>query len=350
MKIKPDKIASSTKNAKLNHELILSENIVSKEGYIIAVKVLNDKSVYNNIELVSGRMSRVFKGDVVVGVLGARNALKGYSGVVPDKLKAGDTIQLLNLGGVMGKCTSDNPELGQPFDAEVLGAILHFPSMHDRVGTPANILNGAVSLQSTLAGSAPLVLVSGTCMQAGKTRAVCEIIKQLTRMGHKVGAAKLTGISLMRDTLEMADFGAVHTLNFTDAGIVSTNPSNVVDAAKGIVQELNKGNPDCIVLELGDGIMGEYGVMNLLQDIELMSFVKAHVLAANDQVGTWGAVKYLSIQPHKVPTIDIVCGPATDNEVGKKFIQDKLGVHAANAIKDSLELGKLVSKKVFGKM
>jgi hypothetical protein len=143
----------------------------------------------------------------------------------------------------------------------------------------------------------------------------------------------------------MLDFGAAAIHDFTDAGIVCTTPNNVVQAAKGIVTSLTAMNPDCIVLELGDGIMGEYGVMNLLSDTQLMSHVKAHVLSANDQVGAWGAVQFLE---GKCPPIDVICGPATDNLVGKKFINEKLHRLAFNAIKDSEALGQAVAAKVFG--
>lgn len=345
MKTILDKIASSTRNANLHREVTLSDEIVCREGYVIAVRVRTEKSIYNTVELATGRMSRLCKGDVIAGVLGSRNALKGYCGVVPVRLAPGDTVQILNLGGVLGECTSENPELGPPIDAEVLGSVLDFPSLQHRIGKPANIHNGPVQITDKLTESAPLAIISGTCMNAGKTRAACEIIKQLDHAGLKVGAAKLSGISLRRDTLDMADFGASAVYDFTDAGIVCTKPETVVGAAKGIVKALMAHKPDCIVLELGDGIMGEYGVMNLLHDQELMSFVRAHVLAANDQVGAWGAYKYLA---GNCPPIDAICGPATDNLVGKRFVTEKLGLAAANALKDSNLLGEIVLKKIRG--
>jgi len=344
LKLQIDKIASSTRNANLQREVTVTDEIVSKEGYVIAVRALAEKSIYNTVELIPGRMSRICKGDVIAGVLGARNALKGYSGVVPPSLKTGDIIQILNLGAVLGQCTSDNPELGKPIDVEVLGAVLHYPSFQHRIGKPASIHHGPVQPTDILTHAAPLVIVSGTCMSAGKTRAACEIVKQLAHAGKKVVAAKLSGISLRRDTLEMLDFGAAAIYDFTDAGIVCTTPHNVVQAAKGIVTSLTALAPDCIVLELGDGIMGEYGVMNLLSDSQLMSFVKAHVLSANDQVGAWGAVQYLE---GKCPPIDVICGPATDNLIGKTFITSKLDRLAFNAIKDSEALGRAVHAKLF---
>ena len=48
-------------------------------------------------------------GDVLAGTLGTRRALRGYAGVVPSHIAVGDTIDVLNLGGILGKCTSRQP-------------------------------------------------------------------------------------------------------------------------------------------------------------------------------------------------------------------------------------------------
>ena len=37
---------------------------------------------------------------------------------------SGDIVQILNIGGVLGICDSANPEVGAPFDCEVLGTVL----------------------------------------------------------------------------------------------------------------------------------------------------------------------------------------------------------------------------------
>ncbi len=79
-------------------------------------------------------MAQVKKGDVVAGALGHRHALFGYSGHLPERLAPGDTVHLLNMGGVIGICDSVNPDLGPPFECEVLGAVLHFPYLGERIG------------------------------------------------------------------------------------------------------------------------------------------------------------------------------------------------------------------------
>jgi len=143
-RVRLDRISSSTRNAALPPEVIVGDEIVAAEGYVLAVRILEDKSSYNTVEDTTGRMLSLRSGDVLAGVLGTRRALRGYAGVVPTHIAVGDTIEVLNLGGILGKCTSVNPEIGPPFKAEVLGAILAFPELGDRVGRPAHIRDRAV--------------------------------------------------------------------------------------------------------------------------------------------------------------------------------------------------------------
>src|SRR5512143_1913096 len=133
-RIRLDRISSSTRNAHLATEVIVGDEIVAAEGYVLAVRILHDKSSYNTVEDLSGRMVSLRAGDILAGTLGHRRALRGYAGVVPSTVAVGDTIEVLNLGGILGRCTSVNPEIGPPFKAEVLGAILTFPELGDRIG------------------------------------------------------------------------------------------------------------------------------------------------------------------------------------------------------------------------
>ena len=168
-RVRLDRIASSTRNAGLTPEVIVGDEILAAEGYVLAVRILEDKASYNTVEDVTGRMLSLRGGDVLAGTLGTRRALRGYAGVVPSHIAVGDTIEVLNLGGILGHCTSANPDIGPPFKAEVLGAILAFPELGDRVGRPAHIRDHSVPPSETLDCTVPVVYVAGTCMNAGKT-------------------------------------------------------------------------------------------------------------------------------------------------------------------------------------
>jgi hypothetical protein len=157
-----------------------------------------------------------------------------------------------------------------------------------------------------------------------------EVIRGLFRAGLKVAGVKLTGVSLRRDALAMLDAGAEEALTFTDAGIVSTDETAALATAYGLLNELTRRcRPDVIVAEFGDGILGEYGVATLLGDRVLTDRIGAMVCCAPDQVGAWGAVEVLRTSFNLTPSV--ISGPATDNEVGCRFIRERLGLPAANA-------------------
>lgn len=350
MKVRLNKIASATRNCGLPREVTLSDTVVAEEGSVIAVRALDRKQVYNEVEDEHGRMATVNEGDVLAGVLGERRALHGYTGVVPKTVAVGDILHLLNLGGVIGQCTSANPDVGPACRVEVLGQILSFPHLGERRGQPASIRTNALALADTVDTSIPIVYVSGTCMNAGKTFAVCEIIRGLAKRGFKVGAAKLTGVSLRRDTLKMEDVGAVRALSFNDAGIVSTRPETSLPVARGLIRALNEPmhgvKLDCIVIELGDGIMGDYGVAEILGASDLMVHGKAHVLCANDPVGAWGAAKHFK-DDLGLPLL-VISGPTTDNAVGRKFVEERLGKKAINARSSGDALAQAVADALMG--
>jgi hypothetical protein len=102
----------------------LSPYVVAQSGYVIAVRALDEKTTYDEIECQNGVFRHIEKGDVLVGTLGGRQALKGYSGRVPRHVAPGDTLHVLNLGGLVGECTSALPDLGPALPVEVLGAVM----------------------------------------------------------------------------------------------------------------------------------------------------------------------------------------------------------------------------------
>jgi hypothetical protein len=88
-----------------------------------------------------------------------------------------------------------------------------------------------------------------------------------------------------------------------------------------------------IVAELGDGILGEYGVQDILRAGDLTALGAAWVMAAPDPVGCWGA-RELMRNEFNLP-ITVLTGPATDNAVGRDYITASLGLPAHNARRDA---------------
>ncbi len=174
-------------------------------------------------------------------------------------------------------------------------------------------------------------------MEAGKTAAACAIIARMRHRGLVVDAFKATGVSLRRDILAFEDSGARRTMIFTDLGIVTTTERCGPALTRTMLNEMAAGTPDVIVFELGDGLLGTYGVESILREPDIKAALTAVVLSANDPVAAWGGVKLLRERFGIEPAA--VTGPATDNLVGVDIIRQQLGVEAFNAISSPADLG-----------
>jgi hypothetical protein len=235
-------------------------------------------------------------------------------------------------------CDSVNPEKGRPFDCRVLGVALQFPFLGERIGVPARVglrrLDQAAALD---ARGVPVVALAGTCMEAGKTAAACAIVSRMRHRGLTIDAFKATGVSLRRDILAMEDSGARRSMIFTDLGIVTTTAQSGPALTRTMLNEMAAGKPDVIVFELGDGLLGAYGVESILDADDIRGSLTAVVLSANDPVAAWGGVKLLRERFGIEPCA--VTGPATDNAVGVDIIREQMDVAAFNAMTSGAALG-----------
>jgi hypothetical protein len=115
---------------------------------------------------------------------------------------------------------------------------------------------------------------------------------------------------------------------------------DLAPVAKAILNHLNSFQPDLIVVELGDGIIGGYSVESVLQDIQIKRAISSFVFCATDYVGVVGGMtvlKNIGIE------IDVVAGSVTDSQMGEDFVQDEFGLNAGNARRDGLRLFNLIN-------
>ena len=337
--IDADKIGSATAPLNLSKTVAVVETSPSpRAGDVIAVRALSDSATYNMLELPTGRLAKINPGDRLIGVLGRRRALKGFVGDIPATVKAGDELHLLNMGGVIGCCTGHHSSLGDAIRLQVIGFVC------DETDRVVNIADAALPSRSSLGETAPLVMIAGTSMNSGKTYAATELIKQATRAGLRVAAAKLSGVACLRDTLNMADHGAVATASFLDCGLPSTvSVGDLAPTAKAIIARLNETAPDLIVIEMGDGILGGYSVETVFEDAELREATAALVFCASDYVGAWGGIELMR---RRGIEIDVISGSVTDSQMGEDYIRTEFGVPAANARRDGAALFELVNRKL----
>ena len=105
-KIYLDKVGSVLKNLNLDPHVELTNDLSCEMGTVLAAEVLEDKSLYNNFELVSGRMSVLKKGDIIAvhnetGTLIARG-ISTYGSEDARKIigkQSGDIEMLLGYSG-----------------------------------------------------------------------------------------------------------------------------------------------------------------------------------------------------------------------------------------------------------
>ncbi len=123
--LEADKIGSATSPLKLTKiGSVISENNQPKVGDVVIVRTLGESVTYGNLELPSGRLAKINAGDVLLGVLGKRRALKGFVGDVPDAVKTGDKLHLLNMGGVIGVCKGHHSSLSDAIQVETPGVTI----------------------------------------------------------------------------------------------------------------------------------------------------------------------------------------------------------------------------------
>jgi hypothetical protein len=337
--IEADKIGSSTSPLDMSRTAaVTAYGEHPRAGDVVAVRALTDSATYNMLELRTGRLAKINPGDLLLGVLGRRRALKGFVGDVPETVNAGDQLHLLNMGGVIGFCTGHHSSLSDAIKLEVVGLVC------DENGRVRNIGDNALLPRQSLSETAPLVIIAGACMNSGKTYAATELIKQATRAGLRVAAAKLSGVACLRDTLNMGDHGAIATASFLDCGLPSTvGIGDLAPVAKAVIGRLNESAPDFIVIEMGDGILGGYSVESVFEDQELREATTAIVFCASDYVGAWGGIELFR---RRGIEIALVAGSVTDSQMGQDYIEKEFGVPAGNARRDGARLFQLIRLKV----
>ena len=55
----------------------MTDVCVPAVGDVVVVKALSESVTYGNLELPSGRLAKINRGDILAGVFGKRRALKG---------------------------------------------------------------------------------------------------------------------------------------------------------------------------------------------------------------------------------------------------------------------------------
>ena len=290
-----------------------------REGDYVLGRIVEGGTTPFHVEAPDGRLVEAAVGDVVLGALGRRAATLG---VVGDWREiAGSRMQTLNVAGVIGRVTSTAHP--RPAIAE-----LEYVGHAHRDGRRLAMSDFAFS-DASRELEAPVVLIIGTSMRAGKTAAGKAIVRRLKRLGLRVAATKLTGVGRYRDVQAMGDAGADAIADFVDVGLPSTAvPAEVFEPATlALLSLLAERRPDVVVAEAGASPLEPYNgdlAVGLLGDR-----VRCTVLCASDPYAVAGVIDAFGTRP------DVVSGPATGNEAAVALIERLTGgLPTANLIED----------------
>ena len=148
----------------------------------------------------------------------------------------------------------------------------------------------------------PVVFVTGTAMNSGKTMTSGSLVRGLRKAGLKVAGIKATGTGSGGDLWFMSDMGANRVLDFTDAGFASTykaEPEAILEGVLGLIGHAEKSKCDIAVVEIADGLKHEETSL-LLHDPRLLESCVGMVFAAGDSLGAVAGVGTLTELGYKV--------------------------------------------------
>lgn len=341
-KIKLDKIPSVFKNVNLSKEVLIDNHIPAEEGAMVIVQAEENSGKKDVLEFIGGRLGIVLKGDIFAGVLGCRKALVEFAGEVPKKIKVGDELYLLCEGGIIGDICGVYEAWGKPMKVKVLGALV------DEKGQPQLLKQFALPKIKDDPRKIPIICLLATRMDSGKTIMACKIAHYLKRFDKKVVAIKPTGVSYQQDPYKLLDNGVESVFEFTDTGLPSTcngNVKRVIESTINLINYAKLTNPDLILMEFGEGVIGEYHVLDLLKYQPISSQFSYVVLAANDLTGILGA-KDILYKECKLK-IDLVTGPVANSHLGVELIKKYFQLSAESNQHEIPKTIAAIEKKLF---
>jgi hypothetical protein len=280
------KKAFVTRRAELTQAWGLSRQHTPRSGDLILATV-TELGHHRHLESPNGRRAQLYVGDEIVVAYGERYAPDQFEAVVPREL---GPCHLAAGGGIAAKMLARHARTRKPTEITPSGVLLGAD------GSPLNLLQFALSRPARRPVARNVVAVVGTSMNAGKTTLAANLIRGLTLSGVRVGACKVTGTGSGGDLWSMVDAGAVHAVDFTDAGYSTTAGLDVaaVDrAANSLVSHLEELGADIVVVEIADGLLQRETAALLDPASSFSSRIDAFLLAAADSMGALAGVEWL---------------------------------------------------------
>lgn len=322
---------SDLREGKFNVEGI--ERTHWERGDYVVGRVTGTSNALYRFELDTGRMVEVLAADRAIGALGERCATLEGVGSWSDVGSDG-RMHALTAGGLFGRATSTSTLLPPLMTLRYAGHVM-------RNGHKVRMRDFIVPV-SPLKLDAPVVLLMGTSMSAGKTTTGRLIIHELKSAGLKVTAAKLTGAGRYRDILSFRDAGADQVLDFVDAGLPSTvvPETRFREALDYMLARIAATSPDAVVIESGASPLEPYNGDTAIN--QLKDRIRCTVLCASDPYSVVGVRQAFPLEP------DVVAGPAAGTDAAVALVHKLTQLPAINIMDPSgaAAVGALVRRKL----
>jgi len=221
-------------------------NVAPRVGDCVLVnvtKVANHTRLFDE----ANQYSRIYKNDLIVGVLGSRYATDAYHATQIDLSK----LHMLTNGGLLGTVCDGHRSMKNPTSVEFKGYLT------DESGNRVNLKEAMFRTTNVFPRDVHPVFVVGTGMNSGKTTSTARLGQALADAGHKVAILKLTGSASHRDIHEFQAIGAVFAADFSDYGFPSTYlaPINELESLYcRMMVDANAESPDVVLIEVADGV------------------------------------------------------------------------------------------------
>lgn len=241
---------------------------------------------HKRFQLTTGRPSQIYVGDYGVVACAARYAPDQFEGLAEI---GAESCDLLAGGGVAGRMRHVNQQRSSPTRLRPVGRLLRAD------GQPVNVNQYAIA-ESRARASIPVLVVTGSSMNAGKTTMTASLAFGLRQAGFNVAGIKVTGTGAFGDYNSMSDAGLHYVADFTDAGLASTYMQPIERIEKGFLDLLGdaeKSGAEVAVVELADGIYQAETSKLLSEPNAIRAAASAYFYACGDAVSAVGGVKHL---------------------------------------------------------
>ena len=304
-----------------------------RAGDVVVVQVRR-VGYHTRLTTADNQRLRLFSGDCIVGVLGARYATAAFEGEV-DGI---EELHLLTGAGMFGTVRTRCHDARNPTEVDHIGHIAN----HD--GAPLN-LKDLLFCPAAPASTPPLFLVVGTSMNSGKTTAARKLVKSLLDHGIRVAACKATGSVSHRDLAELRSTGAYDVRDFSDYGFPSTylsSPRELIGLFHTMVRDAGQAYPDVIVVEIADGVLQRETTM-LLGDPTVRACTRGVVLTATCAPSALFGVTRIREFGHRVLGVS---GVMTNFPLFVRELREHADVAVASSSVDGDELASLVLEEL----